>query len=299
MKKLYSELPIVTNGATYCATSCKSGEKGIRRRSWCVEIQFIMTTEGFFREGNLDALRELVLKRVVHEVEQDLTEYMHEHGLQDWEAAGRCLVILEKAPDSEVAIRRAWRMARAFNGDLTAVYPACLLKEQGMTHLLAVARDLNIALREIAGEDFMREISDLIRAENIVHVTLLAGHEGRFLGCGGSRWRTPSWLPTRMWCSPCRTRRRLTGPLAERRVRQAGRGPTGSSLGKLWHPRPHAQRRFFDRDLVCHYPAKSKTRRFVERIHRSSDCRAAFPHPQNLVKYQHWRKWERYVIRLW
>ena len=141
-----------------------------------------MTTEGFFREGNLDALRELVLKRVVHEVEQDLTEYMHEHGLQDWEAAGRCLVILEKAPDSEVAIRRAWRMARAFNGDLTAVYPACLLKEQGMTHLLAVARDLNIALREIAGEDFMREISDLIRAENIVHVTLLAGHEGRFLG---------------------------------------------------------------------------------------------------------------------
>ena len=138
--------------------------------------------EGFFREGNLDALRELVLKRVVHEVEQDLTEYMREHGLQEWEAAERCIVILENTPDAEVALRRALRMARAFNGDLTVVYPACLLKEQGMTHLLAVARDLNIALREIAGEDFMREISDLIRAENIVHVTLLAGHERHFLG---------------------------------------------------------------------------------------------------------------------
>ena len=208
--------------------------------------------EGFFREGNLDALRELVLKRVVHEVEQDLTEYMHEHGLQGWEAAERCIVILENTPDSEVALRRAWRMARAFNGDLTAVYPACLLKEQGMTHLLAVATDLNIALRETAGEDFVREISDLIRAENIVHVTVLAGHEGRFLGLRrGLAGGRHSGFPPACGCSPCRTRRRLTGPLAEGRVRQSGwaRSDLGALLGKLWHPRPHAQRRFLDRDL--------------------------------------------------
>jgi two-component system sensor histidine kinase KdpD len=59
--------------------------------------------EGFFREGNLDALRELVLKRVTHEVEQDLTEYMHEHGLQGWEAAERSIVILFTPRSSAMA----------------------------------------------------------------------------------------------------------------------------------------------------------------------------------------------------
>lgn len=130
--------------------------------------------EGFFRKGNLAALRELVLKRVALEVEQQLQEYMHEHRLEGWEAGERVLVLLDNTPASEVAIRRAWRLAHAFNGELVAAYPAPLLKEQGLTHILTVALDLNATTRELAGSDLVAELASLVTAEGITHVTLLA-----------------------------------------------------------------------------------------------------------------------------
>jgi two-component system sensor histidine kinase KdpD len=138
--------------------------------------------QGFFREGNLAALRDLVLKRVTREVEQDLAEYMHAHRLEGWEAAERCLVLLDNTHDSEVAVRRAWRMAHAFNSDLIAAYPSVSLKEQGMTHILTVAMDLNATMREIPGDDAATELAAIIRAENVVHVTLLADRGGTLFG---------------------------------------------------------------------------------------------------------------------
>src|SRR5271166_3448577 len=78
-------------------------------------------------------------------------------------------------------------------------------------------------------------------------------------------------LPTRMWVFTLSTRRRLTGPLAERRVRQAGRGPTwelywanygtqGRTLSAL----------FWTATLGAIYAGKCKARRLVQRIRRSS-----------------------------
>jgi two-component system sensor histidine kinase KdpD len=131
--------------------------------------------DGFFRKGNLAALRELVLKRVALDVEQQLHEYMHEHKLEGWEVGERVLVLLDNTPASEVAIRRAWRLAHAFNGELIAAYPAPLLRAQGMTHILTVAGDLNAATRELPGANLLAELSALITKEGVTHVTLLAG----------------------------------------------------------------------------------------------------------------------------
>lgn len=87
--------------------------------------------EEFFRKGNLAALRELVLKRVALEVEQRLHEYIHEHRLEGWEAGARIRVLLDNSHASEVAIRRAWRLAHAFNGELVAAYPAAPAQRAG------------------------------------------------------------------------------------------------------------------------------------------------------------------------
>ncbi len=130
--------------------------------------------QGFFREGNLAALRELVLKRVALEVDQQLTEYMQEHRLEGWEAGERCLVLLDNSAASEVAVRRAWRLAHAVDGELIVAYPAPLLSEQGMTHILTVAMDLNARLHELPGIDLLKELSQIISTENVVHVTLLS-----------------------------------------------------------------------------------------------------------------------------
>ncbi|MGK2965005.1 MAG: sensor histidine kinase KdpD [Tepidiformaceae bacterium] len=136
--------------------------------------------QGFFRHGNLAALRELVLKRVALEVEQQLGEYMREHRLEGWEAGERSLVLLDNTHAAEVALRRAWRLAHGMNGELLAAYPATLLKEQGMTHILTVALDLNARLHQLPGDDYRREVADLIRAEHIVRVTLVAEAKSRF-----------------------------------------------------------------------------------------------------------------------
>ncbi len=128
---------------------------------------------GFFREGNLTALRELVLRRVAEAVEQDLDEYMREHNLQGWETAERVVVLLDNTHASEVAVRRAWRLANAFGGELIAAYPGYVEREQGMTHILTVAMDLNALLRELPGDDIVAELTDLVRKENVQHLVLL------------------------------------------------------------------------------------------------------------------------------
>ncbi len=138
--------------------------------------------EGFFREGNLTALRELVLRRVAEQVEHQLDEYMHEHRLEGWETYERTVVLLDHTPASEVAVRRAWRLASAFDGELFAAYPAPLTREQGMTHILTVAMDLNATLRELPGANVRDELSALIRAENIVHLVLIAEGAGGIAG---------------------------------------------------------------------------------------------------------------------
>ena len=127
----------------------------------------------FFRLGNLTALRQLALQRVALEVEQQLGEYMHEHGLTGWESGERVLVLVDNTPSSEVAIRRAWRLAHALNESLLVVYPAPLLKEQGMTHILTVAADLNAETIELPGVNLERELLGAVKREHAGHVVLI------------------------------------------------------------------------------------------------------------------------------
>jgi len=137
--------------------------------------------ESFFQPGNLSALRELALRRVTSEVEDRLTEYMHEHGLRGWETTERVLVLLDNTEAAERAIRRAWRLAHGFDSDLFAAYPAKAQREAGMIHILTVAQDLNATLKELPGEDLVGELGSVIRSENIVHVVLIHRARGRWL----------------------------------------------------------------------------------------------------------------------
>lgn len=136
--------------------------------------------DSFFQPGNLSALRDLALRRVTSEVEDQLTDYMHEHGLRGWETAERVLVLLDNTEAAERAVRRAWRLAHSFDGELFAVFPAHLQKEAGMIHILTVAQDLNATLKEIPGTDVAAEIARLVHDNNIVHVTLIQRARGRF-----------------------------------------------------------------------------------------------------------------------
>jgi two-component system sensor histidine kinase KdpD len=77
----------------------------------------------FFREGNLNALRELALRKVATKVEDDLEEYMNEHDIHaTWPASDRVIVYVDESPNSQRVVRRAWQMADGLQAELLAVF---------------------------------------------------------------------------------------------------------------------------------------------------------------------------------
>jgi two-component system sensor histidine kinase KdpD len=127
----------------------------------------------FFREGNLGALRELVLQRAALEVKQQLRTYMQEHELSEWETGESVLVLVDGSPESERAIRRAWRLAHALGGELTAAIAPKGVAEEEVNRLMTLAKDLNAKIRRLSSQDNLADaLSMTVTSENISHVVL-------------------------------------------------------------------------------------------------------------------------------
>jgi len=81
---------------------------------------------GFFRMENLVALRELSLRFVADETDEELLEFLRSRGPSAssdvWDTAERILVAVTGAPGNDTVIRRAARMAARMKADLLAVH---------------------------------------------------------------------------------------------------------------------------------------------------------------------------------
>jgi two-component system sensor histidine kinase KdpD len=79
---------------------------------------------GFFRAENLVALRELSLRFVADETEEELLEYLRSKGAvgEVWDTTERILVAVTGAPGNASVIRRAARIAARTKADLVAVH---------------------------------------------------------------------------------------------------------------------------------------------------------------------------------
>src|SRR4029079_6066636 len=67
----------------------------------------------FFRKGNLAALREVALRRMALDVEEDIQEYLEDHGMeQTWPTQERVLVAIDQRPLSRQVLRAAARLAQ-------------------------------------------------------------------------------------------------------------------------------------------------------------------------------------------
>ena len=79
---------------------------------------------GFFRTENLVALRELSLRFVADETEEELLEYLRSKGAagEVWDTTERILVAVTGAPGNASVIRRAARIAARTKGDLVALH---------------------------------------------------------------------------------------------------------------------------------------------------------------------------------
>ena len=79
----------------------------------------------FFRIDNLIALRELALRFLADETDEDLLEHLRRHDSKVvWETCERIMVAVTAAPGTDGLLRRAARMATRLKGELDVLHVA-------------------------------------------------------------------------------------------------------------------------------------------------------------------------------
>ncbi|MGE4198649.1 MAG: universal stress protein, partial [Phycisphaerales bacterium] len=140
---------------------------------------------GFFRPGNLTALRELALRRTAEWVDRQMQEYKRGKGIRAiWPAAERIMVAVSPAPSSGKIVRAAKRMAAGLHADLLAVYVetprTAHLSEAGRDRIgqtLRLAQSLGAETVTTTGENAAAELVGLARERNVSKIVV--GKTGR------------------------------------------------------------------------------------------------------------------------
>lgn len=140
----------------------------------------------YFRVGNLTALRELALLWLADKVDESLTDYLDEHGIETaWEARERVVVALTGAPSGEALIRRAARVAGRARGDLVGVHiragdglataqPVALERQR------EILTDLGGTYHEVVGDDVADALVRFARGQHATQVVLGATQRTRW-----------------------------------------------------------------------------------------------------------------------
>lgn len=138
----------------------------------------------WFREGNLSALREIALREVAHEVDEDVEAYRQAKRIKEtWATHDRIMVCVSPTQPSLRLIRRGWRIAQRLHGDIVAVYvenkPATAEEQKILQNDLALADRLGIPVVTLNG-DVATELIRYARENQITQMVI--GHSSH------SRW---------------------------------------------------------------------------------------------------------------
>jgi two-component system sensor histidine kinase KdpD len=141
----------------------------------------------FFREGNLNALRELALRKVATTVEQDLEEYMREHKIDAvWAASERVLACLDSRAETQRVLRRAARLASHLQADLIALFvetprwaTAGPEERSRLEENIRYAEDLGAEVVRVRGSDIATEVGRVAKAKNAGSIVVGHPRKGR------------------------------------------------------------------------------------------------------------------------
>lgn len=142
---------------------------------------------GFFTEGNLNALRELALRRIANVVEEDLEDYMRGAGIDAaWSAGERVLACVDARPSAQHLVRRAWRMATAGHAELLAAFVetppwarATPDERRALEENLRFAEDLGAAVIRERAPDVATGLARVAREKNVGSIVIGHSHHGR------------------------------------------------------------------------------------------------------------------------
>jgi two-component system, OmpR family, sensor histidine kinase KdpD len=144
---------------------------------------------GFFKPENLTALRELALRFVADETEEELLRYLHQHHPSAiWDTTERIMVAVTGAPGSDGVVRRAARMARRAKGDLLVLHvrpldgaaPVGGPGTAGLGALRALVEDVDGTWHEVPGEDPARTVVEFATDHYVTQIVVGATRRSRW-----------------------------------------------------------------------------------------------------------------------
>jgi two-component system sensor histidine kinase KdpD len=140
----------------------------------------------FFRTDNLIALRELALRFLADETEEELLDHLRRHRAQGmWETTERIMVAVTGAAGDEALLRRAARIAARVraDSDVLHVVPAdgTTADRRSVDKLAELAADVGARWHEVDDDDPARAIVRFAQEHRITQIVI--GASGR------SRWR--------------------------------------------------------------------------------------------------------------
>ena len=86
-------------------------------------LNLSVESHDFYREGNLNALREIAMREAASRVDDDLVEYRKEKRIEKpWAAQDRIMICISPTRSALRLIRRGWRMGQRMHGEVLAVH---------------------------------------------------------------------------------------------------------------------------------------------------------------------------------
>lgn len=129
--------------------------------------------DGFFKEGNLAALREIALRRAAAHVDDDVRDWMRRTGVAGpWPAGERVLALVGPDGGSEAVVRHAKRLSEALHAPWIALHVERGNSAAEARPVLELAAQLGADLQTRGGADLVRTVVDLARASNVTHLVI-------------------------------------------------------------------------------------------------------------------------------
>ncbi|MBP0492617.1 sensor histidine kinase [Pararoseomonas indoligenes] len=132
---------------------------------------------GFFREGNLAALREMALRRTAERVDADVTGYMRANAIAGpWPTGDRVMVLVGGDPAAEGVVRHAQRIAATLRAPLVALHVERPGAARGdPSAALRFAETLGAETETVVDTDVPRAILAAAAERNVTHLVLGRG----------------------------------------------------------------------------------------------------------------------------
>jgi two-component system sensor histidine kinase KdpD len=136
---------------------------------------------GFFREGNLGALREMALRRVAQRVDKDVTRYMRAQAIPGpWPASDRVLALIGPDASADNVVRHAARLADALRAPLIAFHVERQDDNANVQHALDLTVQLGGTVATTTTSDTVTAALNYAAAQNITHIVVGRGARRRW-----------------------------------------------------------------------------------------------------------------------